>query len=481
MHDTCLFHPASQGQWTCRHCGASFCGQCAVWKDTGWERGQKPRAFCPTCNQRLEWVGAANLLPPFWERLHRFFLYPFHRQTLILLLAVSAATVSLGRIPFLGLIVQIGTYFLMLRYAYEILTTTARGNLYPPPVRGKILEYDLSPVLKQFLLFFLLVAGGFLLLAITRSLPLLLGYILFVLVFLPALLMVLITTESLRNALNPAVFVPLAWRIGPAYLLMYFFLILLAIAPGILARTVVIHLPGLLQPFLAVAAEYYYMFVSFHLIGYVLLQYHLEIGYDVRYEDFQAPEVDGGKRPEREETATRAEEKHAESLIQNGRYDEAREYLARRFEQSREPSTELCRKYFQLLRVRGEGDPGRVGRHLIPGLLQQGERREAETVFRQCREQNSEFLPDPDSLFRIAEACDEAGEHKRAMRLFQSLYRNHPHHDRAVEALFRIGYILNERLLAPEKARRVLKGIIARYPGDPLRDRVESYLRHSVP
>jgi len=65
--------------------------------------------------------------------------------------------------------------------------------------------------------------------------------------------------------------------------------------------------------------------------------------------------------------------------------------------------------------------------------------------------------------------------------LYQSLYRNHPQHGRAVEALFRIGYILNERMLAPDKARRVLEGIIARHPGDPLRDKIESYLRHSVP
>jgi len=479
MHDTCLFHPSSQGEWTCQHCGASFCEQCAVWKDTGWERGKKPRAFCPRCNQRLQWVGAANLLPPFWERLHRFFLYPFHSQTLILLVIVAAATVVLGRVPILGFVVQIGAYFLMLRYAYEILTTTAKGNLYPPSVSTRILEYDLTPVLKQFVLFFLLGLGGFL--VTTVSPWLLLAYILFVLVFLPALLMVLISTGSLIHALNPVIFVSLAWRIGPAYLLMYFFLILLGLAPGALTQTIVLHLPSLVQPFLAVAAKYYYMFVSFHLIGYVLLQYHLEIGYEVRYEDFRAPELENSGSAGQGGGATWSEERHADSLIQNGRYDEAREFLSRRFEQAREPSTELCRKYFQLMQLKGDGDLTRIGRHLIPGLLASGERREATRVFDKCREQDSTFLPDADSLFQLAEARDEAGEHKNAMGLFQSLYRNHPDHSRAVEALFRIGYILNERLLAPEKARRVLEGVITRYPRDPLRKKIENYLRHSVP
>jgi len=479
MHDTCLFHPSSQGEWTCEHCGSSFCAQCAVWKDTGRERGKKPRAFCPSCNRRLQWVGAANLLPPFWERLHRFFIYPFHRQSLILLLAVSAASLLLGFLPILGALGQLVLYFVMLRYAHEILITTARGNLYPPQVSTRILDHDLSPVFKQFLLFILLGVGGVLIASL--DVVLLFAYIPFVLIFIPAQLMVLITTQSLLRALNPMVFVSLAWRIGPAYLLMYFFLILLGIAPGVLGQNVIVHLPWLLQVFLASAANYYYMFVSFHLIGYVLLQYHMEIGYEVNYEEFRAPEMSQGGESATERAGSWSDERHADSLIQQGRYDEALEFLQRRFKQTGRPSTDLCRKYFRLLRMKGEKGLTRVGSQLIPGLLEQGERREAVQVFEQCREQDGEYLPDADSLFRIAEAHDDAGEHKKAMGLFQSLYRNHPEHGRAVEALFRIGYILNERLLDPDKARRVLEGIITRYPESPLRERIENYLRHSVP
>ena len=480
MHDTCLFHPSSQGEWTCQHCGDSFCEQCVVWKDTGRERGQKPRAFCPNCNQRLHWVGAANLLPPFWERLHRFFLYPFHRRVLLFLVAISAANVLLGQIPILGLMVRVGTYFVMLRYAYEILKTTAKGDLYPPPLSNEVLVHDLTPVLKQFFLFFLLAVGAFLVASAAGLLVF--AYILFILIFIPALLMVLISTNSLIRALNPMIFVPLAWRIGPAYLLMYFFLLLLGAAPGILVQTVVIHLPGFLQPFLSVAAKYYYMFVSFHLIGYVLLQYHLEIGYDVRYEDFRAPDVGHEAASDREGSPVWSEERHADSLIQNGRYEEALDFLGRRFQAATQPATELCRKYFKLLQMKGtDKETIRVGRHLIPGLLEQGERQEVRRVFEQCLERDSSFLPDADSLFQIAEIHDEAGEHKRALKLYQKLYQNHPRHGRAVEAIFRMGYILNERLLAPDKARQVLEKVIARYPEDPLRDRIENYLRHSVP
>jgi tetratricopeptide (TPR) repeat protein len=263
---------------------------------------------------------------------------------------------------------------------------------------------------------------------------------------------------------------------------MYFFLILLGIAPGALANNVIVYLPAFLEPFLGFAANYYYIFVSFHLLGYVLLQYHLEIGYEVRYEDFRAPDVENRGVSEQDQAATWSEERHADSLIQNGRYDEALEFLEQRFRAATRPATELCRKYFKLLQMKGmDKETIQVGRHLIPGLLERGERQEARRVFEQCLESDSSFLPDAESLFQIAEIHDEAGEHKRALKLYQRLYQNHPRHGRAVEAIFRMGYILNERLFAPDKARQVLERVIASYPEDPLRNRIENYLRHSVP
>lgn len=481
MHEACLYHPSVQGEWNCPHCETSYCGECAIWKDIGQLRGKEIKPFCPKCNSRLQWVGAANLLPPFWDRLHRFFTYPFHKHTLLFLLALAVASVVASHfIPVFGWMIHIAAYFFILSYSYEMLKTTARGDLYPPPLNDKVLLDDLGIVAKQFLLLIALLVGGYII-AIETAWPVLLAYILFVLIFAPAILIVLITTERLLQALNPVVLMSLVWRIGPAYLLMYFFLLLLMAAPGILVHTVGVHLPGLLQPIFGVAANYYYLFVSFHLIGYVLLQYHMEIGYEVDYEDFRAPEREEQAGASRPGGNTWSEEQHAESLIQNGRFEEALDFLGRRFEEARQPSMELCRKYFRLLYMKGCDGLIRVGEHLVRRLVEQGEKREARSVYQQCLECDGSFLPDAESLFWIADAFDDAGEHKCAVNLYQSLYRNYPQHTRAVEAVFRLGFILNEHLLAPEKARQVLEKIVARHPDDPLRARIENYLRHSVP
>ena len=164
MQDSCLYHPSIAGEWDCLNCEASLCGECAIWKQSGRPR-QKPRPYCPRCNTPLQWVGAANLLPSFWERLHRFFVYPLHRRPLILILAVSAAVFLLQSAPLLlgpllGFLARIFAYLICLRYAYEILKTTARGDLYPPPLDYQTLLQDITPVLKLFFLFLLLFSAG---------------------------------------------------------------------------------------------------------------------------------------------------------------------------------------------------------------------------------------------------------------------------------------------------------------------------------
>jgi len=49
-------------------------------------------------------------------------------------------------------------------------------------------------------------------------------YLIVVIMSIPAMIIIFVTTESLINAINPMLFIPLAIRIGWGYLLMYFFL-----------------------------------------------------------------------------------------------------------------------------------------------------------------------------------------------------------------------------------------------------------------
>ena len=118
--------------------------------------------------------------------------------------------------------------------------------------------------------------------------------------FVPSMIILLVTTGSLFHAINPVVFVGLAFRIGWAYFLMNFFLILLGSAPAYLAQYVIRFLPPDLHLMLFGFAKSFYTIVSYHLMGYVILQYHEKIGYKVDYEDFSDPgcrEISSPKNP----------------------------------------------------------------------------------------------------------------------------------------------------------------------------------------
>ena len=456
----------------CPECGDGFCESC-IRKGYPGSKGQS-RRFCPRCNVQAEWVGAANVIPPFWERLHKFFAYPLRTRPLVLNLAASAAMLLLGLIPVAGVMVRLAASLLMLRYAYEVLRQTASGKLDPPDVDIRALSGDIGPVLKQYALFIVL---GLLAVPVTLVAgPLVIAYFLFVAAFVPAMLIVLVTTRSLRKALNPNVFVRVAYRIGWAYLLMYLFLMLLLGAPAALGGTIAGVLPQWLTVAVMHVAEFYYMFISFHLIGYVLLQYHHELGYEVSYQDLQGADL-------RKETrdAPSGDEERVNGLVQSGQIEEALSFLRSRFEAGGLESAELMRKYYRLLRTKDrKNELLTAAGPYIGRLLREGQRDEAREVFLECLGMDRNFLPDPETLFGLAELFEDSGEYKRAIGLFKTLAKTYPKDRLAVHSYFRIAMLLNERLMMPDKAGSILRSLQARYPKHALRPKIDNYLRYSL-
>ncbi len=100
------------------------------------------------------------------------------------------------------------------------------------------------------------------------------------------MIIVLASSRSLFAALNPVVCTRIATRIGASYLLMCIFLLLLLFAPGFILKLTSDAMPEKLLLFLSYAASLYYAIISYNLMGYVILQYHEEIGYEVDADQF---------------------------------------------------------------------------------------------------------------------------------------------------------------------------------------------------
>lgn len=473
MTDTCITHPTVSAQWICPKCDSAYCGSC-VSKRAAGVLGKEIKHFCPKCNVEADWVGVAGLIPPFWQRLHRFFVYPLYSGPLSFLIVLSVVVQFVGQLPMVGWLISFLCWALSLKYAFEILKATGRGKLVPPKVDIEVLTTNFGQVFQQTLIIIVLIAAGFLLLSVTNTPGVLLPYIVFVLFFFPSIIILQVATGSIVQALNPVAFVGLAWRIGAGYLGMYFFLILVFAAPAVAQSYLLPIVPEKAYPLVFFFAQQYYMFVMYHLMGYVLLQYHNEIGYEVSYQDFEDVTSDSSEAT----PAISPDLLRIELLIQEGKLDEALSILRGKANVGELADVALAGKYYGLLKLRElHADMLAFSSYYLRRLLQEDKGQEAARIYQECLELDGGYMPGPEIVVQLGEALEERGYTREALLLYDSMIKRHNGHESLPEMYFRAALIFNERLTQPEKARKLLHLLQQRYPGHPIQERVENYLK----
>jgi len=95
----CKYHPQAPARWHCPSCEVDFCPQCV--KKTGLAQNIPT---CHACGGELESLGMGNVITPFWERIPRFFQYPFRADALMYLGMLSIASLAVF-IPLLGFLI----------------------------------------------------------------------------------------------------------------------------------------------------------------------------------------------------------------------------------------------------------------------------------------------------------------------------------------------------------------------------------------
>ena len=282
MKKFCDGHPTRKAHWQCSKCSAQLCPECVIQRESESYGHRSTLQFCPKCNLPVDWVGVENLIEPFWNRMPRIFAYPISVPSLILMAVLALATLFFSGPGLFSSLMKGVMWLVLIKYSFESLKATAGGNLKPPPVNSQTISDDFQQVFKQFVIYIaIFLAFGW----ISFHAGLLIGFafLMAALFFVPSMIILLVTTGRLIHALNPVMFVRLTFRIGWAYLLMYFFLFLLGSAPAYLFQFLIKFLPAELHLLLYGFAESFYTIVSYHLMGYVILQYHDKIGYQVAF------------------------------------------------------------------------------------------------------------------------------------------------------------------------------------------------------
>jgi tetratricopeptide (TPR) repeat protein len=294
-----------------------------------------------------------------------------------------------------------------------------------------------------------------------------------VILFTPAMIIMLVATESLIAAINPVLFISMTWRIGWSYLLMFLFLLMLKFAPLFLWQYLLSYLPGTIQLFLLPIAIIYYLFVAYHLMGYVLLQYHEEIGYDVDVEEEELI-ADGTieKHVGKSEILNRVD-----MLIQDGKVDEAIA-LIKEETAGNISDIHLAERYYKLLNIK----------QIIPEMLshaklyldllvKQKAGQQVCKVYQDCLVKDSEFLPSSETLLKVAGYLNDSAKPEEAVQTYNRFIKADPKNKLVPKAYFLAASVINEKLKNKPKAVSILNAVVKKYPNHEIIPYVQRYLK----
>jgi tetratricopeptide (TPR) repeat protein len=474
MKKFCNGHPTRKAHWHCSKCDALLCSECVSTRENESYGSKDIHHFCPKCNLPVDWVGLQNLIDPFWNRMPRIFAYPLSLQPFLFISVLAFATLFLSGSGLFSSILRGVIWLMILKYSFESLKATASGNLKPPPVNAQTISEDFVQVLKQFAIY-MLIFVGFAYISAKAGLILGVVFAIAALFFVPSMIILLVTTGSLFHAINPVVFVGLTFRIGWAYLLMYFFLFLLGSAPAYLVQYVIRFLPAEAHPMLFGFAQSFYTIISYHLMGYVILQYHERIGYQVDYEDFSDPTIKDYEPRKSDPDAVILSK--VEPLIKEGKLDEAIGLIKTMTEQQPISGVKLSERYYNLLKMRKRGAELLAhGVTHLDILTTENQKSKAIAVFTECRTTDSSFMPTASALFKLAGWLNETSKTKAAVAVYNTLAKTYPDNPLVPKAYFRIAQIFHDRLMNKDQAKKALGLLLKKYPDHDIIPQAESFL-----
>lgn len=383
-------------------------------------------------------------ITPFWERLRAITTYPFRGDALFTLLILSGSQLLTG-IPVLGFFIWLFLLLAAYKYAFSVLRETANGHMEsqigvleaPDSVVFKFAGLNILMVLMLVPVFALFgpVAGLLALGLITLAQP--------------AAIMSLAMDESLPNALNPSTWFSIIGRIGLPYGLLWLLLLVFQISAGNAEAWLDRFMPGVLATVLAQAAFLWGLFGTFHLMGYLLYQYHEELGFEPNRHT-QAADVPRNRENELVAAAS--------ARVRDGDSEGA---LALLREEMRERALSLPAHdlYRRLLRTQGnKAELLSHGRSFLHLLMAEKQDRKAIGLARECLDADPAFAPlDAQDGLRLADRAEQMSQHKLAVDVLIGTARSHPREPAGTEAALRAAQLLRERYDRANDARQLLE------------------------
>ncbi|UKE49596.1 hypothetical protein KCU57_12535 [Xanthomonas translucens] len=401
---------------------------------------------------------------PFWARTRAIALYPLRGGALFALIALTLCRL-LGMLPGIGWILGMVTALAIYKYAFEILRHTADGYMEAPE-RG----FDIGDGVVLRLLALMIVLGAVVVAAALLAGPIAGMLTLLAVVLLqPGFLISLAIDGSLRRALNPAVSIGLALRIGWPYLAAFGLLFVIQASALTTTNWLQQYLPPLASDLAVGVVTIWGLFAAFHLLGYLVYQYHEVLGYE--------PAAADDATHARHDPDQRVLDE-AEQFVRDGHAVEALQLL-RGEVRSRAVSLAVHELYQRLLRSGERADDLREhSRQYINRLLQEKQERRALALLREALDADPDFAPLlPEQASLLAERAQLAGQFKLALDGLLAARRAWP---KAPEfSVWSLGaaLLLAERCGDDAQARTLLQDALAHCEDEAQRGKLQAALK----
>ena len=222
-------------------------------------------------------------------------------------------------------------------------------------------------------------------------------------------------------------------------------------------------------------AQSFYTIISYHLMGYVILQYHEKIGYQVDYEDFLDPTIEDYEPQTGDPDAVILSK--VEPLIKEGKLDEAIELIKTMTAQQPISGLNLSERFYNLLKMRKQtADLLEHGVAHLDLLTSENQKSKAIAVFTECRTADTSFMPTASALFKLAGWLNETGKTKAAVAVYHTLAKSYPDNSLVPKAYFRIAQIFHDRLMNKDQAKKVLGLLLKKFPNHEIVPQAENFL-----
>lgn len=446
----CRYHAERAALWDCPGCEASYCGDCIPGGEENFGHGE-PR--CPLCLKALAFLGQGVEAEPFWRRSRDIFGYGLRTGPLVgALLAGLVTAMSPGLIQgLLALMVDI----VVIKYGLMATVKVASGDWQPPSL-WEAVEGDLTLFFKQLglILAILLVPG----LVVAAGAKMLGGLFFFLaLLAVPAGIMILAMSESLREALNPLTQLKLIVTVGWPYLLLWFALMAVISAPDLAAWLLSDTPAEDIGVFLVGALAFYSTVVAYALMGYLLFQHADDLGIAGYQERGRSLPAD--LYPRRQGLGL------SHVYAREGRMDDALAAVERGLSEGAADPALHERKHRLLKAMKKDKSLIRHAHEYCSLLVRAGNPGSATSVVEDVWRVQPDFRPqDPAVALAVAEVFYQQGKMRQAKKLLVNLHRDHPGFDGLGTAYLLLARIYLEGFDNRDNALRLLRFLKQKRP-----------------